>query len=71
MTSEALAMLGMAGAATSAVFAAAGFVIVNAVRVGRHLERFEVTVERVEAIDGKLERHIEWHHEERAEAPSQ
>jgi hypothetical protein len=55
----------MAGAATSAIFAAAGFVIASAVKFGRQLQRFDHIGERVELLDRKIERHLDWHDEPR------
>ncbi len=56
-----MALLGMAGSATAAIFAAAGFVIHCAVRVGRHLQVMDEMKTDLKTIDLKVERHLQWH----------
>ena len=59
-----LALLGMAGSATAAVFTATAFVINAAVKFGRHLQRIDGIDEKVGALDMKVERHLQWHESE-------
>lgn len=67
-----LAMLGLALAATGAVCTASAMVVRGAVQFGRHMQLFDATVtqvgaiaSKVEIIDEKVERHLQFHEETR------
>lgn len=71
MTSETLALLGMAGGATAAVFTAAGFIIGTAIKFGRHLERFDGIGDDLKELKDTVKVHLDWHRDEAQEAQAE
>lgn len=64
------ALLSLALASTGAIITASGFIINGAFKFGRHMQIIADLKEkeadrdaRLEAIDRKVERHLQWHEE--------